>query len=269
MATLEEKYAALKAELGAMGRVGVAFSGGVDSSLLLKVAHDTLGGNAVALSASLRSVPEFERREAAEFCRANSIEQIICEINELELPAFAANLPDRCYHCKLKVLETLKTAAAKRGITQLVEGSNVDDLSDYRPGRRAVIECGVASPLLNAGLTKAEIRELSARLGLSTFDKPAYACLASRIPVGEQITEEKLRRVERAEEYLMSLGIRQMRVRAHNDLARIEVTPESIELLAASPMREELSHRLKALGFRYVSLDLTGYKTGSMNPESV
>ncbi len=267
MPNLDEKYAALKAALARYGKLGVAFSGGVDSTLLLKAAHDALGDNAVALTAHLSAVPEFERREAAEFCASEGIRQIVCELDALSVPAFAANAPDRCYHCKIAVLSALKASAAELGVTTIAEGTNLDDLGDYRPGRRAVLELGVISPLLDAGLTKAEIRALSARLDLPTWDKPAYACLASRIPTGEAITEEKLRRVELAEAFLMEKGFRKLRVRAHGELARIEVAPEDIEALAHTELREAITGRLRALGFRFVALDLTGYKTGSMNPD--
>lgn len=267
MPSLKEKYAFLRENLTGLGRLGVAFSGGVDSTLLLKAAKDVLGENVIALTAKLHSVPEFELCESAKFCESNGIAQVLCEINELEMPEFAQNPPDRCYHCKLKVFSQMKEAAAKLDITHLAEGSNIDDLDDYRPGRRAVLECRVKSPLLDAGLTKADIRELSHQLGLATWDKPAYACLASRIPSGEPITEEKLRMVEKSEGFLISKGIREMRVRIHGDSARIEVAPRNIEKLASPEFRAELVTKLKEFGFRYVSLDLEGYKTGSMNPK--
>ena len=269
MQTIDEKYAALKTALAAYGKLGIAFSGGVDSTLLLKVAREVLGDNAVALTANLSAVPAFERREAAEFCAAEGIRQIVCKLDALAVPEFAANAPDRCYHCKLAVLSALKSAAGEIGILQIAEGTNLDDLGDYRPGRKAVLELVVVSPLLDAGLTKADIRALSARLGLPTWDKPAYACLASRIPSGEAITEEKLRRVENAEAFLMEKGFRQLRVRAHGELARIEVPPEDIDALARREMRQELTERLQSIGFRYVTLDLAGYNTGSMNPKGV
>jgi len=267
MPSLDQKYELLKTTIKNYGKVGVAFSGGVDSTLLLKVAHDVLGENAVALTAALRAVPAFELQEAKDFCAAENIVHILCEINELSLPEFVQNPADRCYYCKRHVLATLGRSAELLGITHILEGTNSDDLGDFRPGRRAVLENGVISPLLDAGLSKQEIRTLSARLGLSTWDKPSYACLASRIAVGEPITEEKLRRVELAEGFLMEYGIRQVRVRAHGEMARIEVLPEQIETLARAGFRQELTKRFKELGFRYVSLDLEGYKTGNMNPE--
>lgn len=267
MRTLEQKFETLQENIKGLGSLAVAFSGGVDSTLLLKVAHDLLSDRAIALTAALRSVPEFELQEARAFCEAEGIRHILQDINELEVPEFSENGPERCYYCKVNVLECLGAAAKEAGFLNVAEGSNTDDLGDYRPGRRAVLEFGVKSPLLEAGLSKAEVRELSARLGLKTWDKPAYACLASRVPSGEPITEDKLRRVEEAEAFLMAKGFRQLRVRVHGDLARIELPPEQIAHLAAPPLREELTAYFKSLGFRYVSLDLAGYKTGNMNPK--
>lgn len=267
MSELEEKYEALKKSLLAYEKVAVAFSGGVDSTFLLKTAHDLLGDKAVAFTAALRSVPAFELEEAKAFCKSEGIWLLVCEMNELAVPEFAANAPDRCYYCKRNILRHMGEETAKLNITNLLEGSNVDDLDDYRPGRRAVLECGVISPLLDAGLTKAEIRALSKALGLPTWDKPAYACLASRIPSGETVTEEKLRKVEAAEAFLMANGFHQMRVRVHGELARIEVPAEDIERLARPEFRKVLTEHFEALGFRYVSLDLGGYKVGSMNPK--
>lgn len=269
MQTLEQKFEALKENIKSLGSLAVAFSGGVDSTLLLKVAHDLLGDSAIALTAALRSVPEFELREARAFCEDEGIRHIIQDVNELEVPAFSENGPERCYYCKVNVLERLGAAAQEAGFLNIAEGSNTDDLGDYRPGRRAVLEFGVKSPLLEAGLSKAEVRELSARLNLKTWDKPAYACLASRVPSGEPITEKKLRQVEEAEGFLMAKGFRQLRVRIHGDLARIELPPEQIASFTTPALREELVAHFQSLGFRYVSLDLAGYKTGNMNPKGV
>lgn len=266
MSEPDNKFEALKSSLAPLGQVAVAFSGGVDSTFLLWTAKQALGEGAVALTARLRSVPEFELRDAGSFCHAQGIRQIVVDIDELSLPAFRDNPPDRCYHCKQNILTHLKKAAGELGVSALAEGSNADDLGDYRPGRRAVLEAGVISPLLEAGMTKTEIRELSRRFGLPTWDKPAYACLASRIPFGEEITEEKLRRVERAEGLLMDLGFREIRVRAHGDMARVESRPEDIQALCRPDVRERLTEALRGLGFRYVSLDLEGYRRGSLNP---
>ncbi len=266
MQTLEEKYEVLKSIIRNYGRVGIAFSGGVDSTFLLKVAHDNLGDSAVAFTAAQRSVPAFELKEADAFCKAEGIRQIVCEINELETKEFVTNPDNRCYYCKKNVLSRICSEAQKLGIMHIAEGSNVDDLGDFRPGRKAVEEFGVSSPLLEAGLSKAEIRELSRQLDLPTWDKPAYACLASRIVRGETITEEKLRMIEKAEGFLMENGFRQMRVRLHGDLARIEVPPENIAELVHPDLRSTITKKFKELGFRYISLDLDGYKMGSMNP---
>ncbi len=267
MAALEEKYEALKRKLGEYESLVLAFSGGVDSTLLLKVAHDVLGDKAVAVTAFLHSVPEFERRESIEFCKSEGIRHIICEINELELAEFVENGSERCYYCKKNIIKALRQKADELGIKHIAEGTNADDMGDFRPGRRAILEEGVLSPLLDAGLTKAEIRELSQRLELPTWNKPAYACLASRISHGETISGEKLRMVEKAEGFLMEKGFYQTRVRVHGGLARIEVSPEDIKKFISEDFRQKVTEKLKTFGFRYVSLDLEGYRTGSMNPK--
>jgi TIGR00268 family protein len=269
MPTSEEKYDILKKTIKNYGKLAIAFSGGVDSTFLLKVAHDVLGENVVAFTAAQRSVPAFELKEADDFCKTEGIRHIVCEINELETPEFAKNPADRCYYCKRNVLSEIFAAAGELGITNIAEGSNYDDLGDFRPGRKAVKEFGALSPLLEAELTKDEIRALSKQLKLPTWDKPAYACLSSRIVRGEVITEEKLRMIEKAEGFLIENGFRQMRVRVHGDLARIEVLPENIEKIAQADFRKTLTERFRELGFRYVSLDLEGYKLGSMNPKGV
>jgi len=257
-----EKLDRLKSLLLEMKNVAVAFSGGVDSTFLLKIAHDVLGDKAAALTARLRSVPAFELRDAEEFCRREGVRQVVLDIDELALPEFVRNPTDRCYYCKRHIMARLLDAA---GEAVLIEGSNADDCFDYRPGARALEELGVRSPLRDAGLTKEEIRQLSRELELDTWDKPAYACLASRIPYGEEITEEKLRRVELAEAVIMGMGFRNIRVRAHEDLARIECAPEDIEILCREENRLRISAPLKELGFRFVAIDLDGYRRGSLN----
>lgn len=262
---LDQKLARLQEDLRQMGRVAVAFSGGVDSTFLLKVAHDTLGDNAVAITA--RSCI-FSRRESAEsldFCRAEGIRQILCPVDELQVEGFADNPPDRCYLCKRALFGTFCRMAEEQQLGRVVEGSNVDDCGDYRPGMRAIAELNIDSPLRRADLTKEEIRLLSRRMELPTWDKPSFACLASRFAYGETITAEKLAMVERAEELLQQLGFRQSRVRIHGMTARIEVLPEELERVMAGEVRTQIVETLRALGFLYVTLDMEGYRMGSMN----
>ena len=262
---LKQKYHLLQENLHELGSVAVAFSSGVDSTLLLKVAHDVLGSQAVAVTARSCSFPHREFAEAREFCRHAGIEQVVLESEELEVPGFAENPPNRCYLCKRELFSKILAFAKGRGLTAVVEGSNLDDLGDYRPGLQAIAELGVKSPLREAGLTKSEIRELSRELGLPTWEKPSFACLASRFVYGEPITRKKLSMVEQAEEFLRELGLRQFRVRIHGSLARIEVESNEIERMAQTEVRERIICRFKALGFLFIALDLEGYHSGSMN----
>ncbi len=275
MMELAGKMDRLRAALQEIGSAAVAFSSGVDSTFLLKVAHEELGNRAVAVTARSCSFPKRELDEAVAFCRTEGIRHEIIDSEELDIPGFVANPPDRCYHCKKAIFGKFLEFARAAGLAAVVEGSNVDDDGDYRPGRRAIRELGrggarpsqvyVASPLHDAGLTKAEIRALSRQMGLPTANKPSFACLASRFPYGERITAEGLARVERAERWLLDagLGLTQLRVRSHGDLARIEVPPDAIPRIAARA--EEIAAALKSFGFAYVALDLQGYRTGSLN----
>ena len=263
--TAEEKLNDLKEILKGYGSVAVAFSGGVDSTFLLKVAHDVLGDRAIALTCSSESFPGRERQEAIAFCKKEGIRQVVTESSELDIPGFRDNPPDRCYLCKKELFGKLLSLASENDIAYVAEGSNMDDLGDYRPGLRAIDELGIKSPLREAGLTKSEIRELSKAMDLPTWSKPSFACLASRFVYGETIDRKKLRMVERAEQFLIDRGFRQVRVRMHGTMARIELPPEEIPRLAESGLREKAAEAFKEIGFSYTSLDLTGYRTGSMN----
>ena len=262
---LQQKYLRLKDILRDLRSVAVAFSAGVDSTLLLFVAHQVLGDHAIAVTAIDASVPERELHEAKEFCALHGISHFICEVNPLQEEGYRHNSPERCYFCKKGIFTALKTVASEHNIAYLAEGSNQDDTGDYRPGMRAARELSVRSPLREAGLAKADIRAISRSLGLPTWNKPAYACLASRFVYGEEISREGLRRIEQAEQFLIEQGFKEERVRVHGDLARIEVPQEDIPKLATAEVREAVSVEFKRLGFKFVTLDMQGYRQGSMN----
>ena len=262
---LLDKYKRLKEFLSALTSAAVAFSGGVDSTLLLYAAKEALGEKAVAVTISSNLFPVREQREAEELCKKLQVRQLIVENPESEMEEFLQNPKNRCYLCKREMFQRVRKTVGELGITEIVEGTNWDDDVDDRPGFRAIQELGILSPLRILRFSKQEIRELSRQFELPTWQKPSYACLASRIPYGEVITEEKLHMIDKAEQLLFSLGFCQLRVRIHGTVARIELLPEEFHKLLKEPTRRIVHEQLKKLGFSYVTLDLMGYRTGSMS----
>ena len=259
------KYEQLKNYLHPLERLVVSFSGGVDSTFLLKAAHDVLGNNVIAVSARSSTFPKRELDEAIAFTESCGIEHVIIDSEELEVEGFSSNPPHRCYLCKTELLGKVRAVADSRGIAHIAEGSNADDDGDYRPGLQAVRECNVLSPLRQVGFTKDEIRRLSKELGLPTWNKQSFACLSSRFPYGETITKERLQRIDLAEQFLIDNGFKQVRVRFHGNLARIETDEAGFQKLTDPELRRRIHSQFKIIGFDYVAMDLLGYRTGSMN----
>lgn len=263
---LNEKYKKLQTILNEMQSVVIGFSGGVDSTLLLKVACDLLGEKAVAVIGKSDTYPANEYHDAVETAKMIGVNLIEIDTKEIDNPAYKKNLYDRCYHCKTELFSKLTAVAREKGIKWVIDGSISDDLSDFRPGLKAKDEQEVRSPLMEAGFTKAEVRELSKFLGLPNWNKPSFACLSSRFPYGFEITNRALRKIEDAESFLRERGFLQVRVRNHDDkTVRIELGPDEIPKITENNIRNELVSFLKKIGFTYITLDLQGYRTGSMN----
>ena len=261
----KQKLDRLKAYIGEMESLAVGFSGGVDSSFLLYVAHEVLGDRVIAVTETDAFVPERESDEAKEFCEKYGIRQIVFTADMLSVEEYRNNSPDRCYICKRRIFSEIKRIAEENGISDVAEGSNLDDTGDYRPGMKAAEELSVKCPLKDVGFTKSDIRLISKAMDLPTWSKPSYACLASRFVYGEEITADKLRMIDKAEQFLIELGFLEERVRLHGSIARIEVPGKDISRLASDEIREEVFKKFKEIGFTFVTLDMGGYRTGSMN----
>lgn len=257
------KYEMLKEILNDLGRVVVAFSGGTDSTLVLKVAQEVLGNNVVAITCISASLPSADRAEAEQIARQIGVKHILIQSEETSDPEYLANTPNRCFFCKKETFGKLTAYAEQNRFQTIVDGTNADDIGDYRPGHQAAHDYKVRSPLLEAGFTKAEVRQLSKKLGLPNWNKPAAACLASRIPYGTIITREALLQIEHAEAFLHGLGLRQLRVRHHGQVARIEAEPGDFRHLLEH--RDEVVEKLKSIGYAYITLDMAGFRSGSMN----
>ena len=264
---IKEKFDRLKDILRKLEKVSIAFSGGVDSTFLLKAARDVLGAeNVLAVTALSETTPRHEKEDADHFARVFGIEHMVIRTRELDIRDFVRNPSDKCYICKKSRFEILSQFAGEHGFTNVADGENMDDGLDFRPGSRAARELGVRSPLREAGMTKSDIRVLSKEFGLATWDKPSYACLASRIPYHQEITAEKLKQIDDAEIFLRELGLSpQLRVRHHGDIARIELDRSDFDKISDKNLRSQIVEHLRSLGFQYVTLDLEGYGMGSLN----
>lgn len=262
---MTEKLRKLRELLSGMNKAIVAFSGGVDSAFLLKIAHEVMGDRVIAVTAESPIHPSIDLEDAQKIVGAIGAKHLIIRTREMAKEEFLENPPHRCYICKLTIFSAIQQIASTQGIHIILDGSNKDDDDDYRPGMQALKELGVRSPLKEAGFTKKEIRQLSQRLDLHTWNKPAMACLASRIPYGQRITVDKLKRIDKAENYLRKQGFKEVRVRDHNDLARIEVSPNRIGLLIKTSTLEPIAQTLKSFGYQYITVDMEGYRTGSLN----
>lgn len=262
---LEEKFQLLKDNIKKAGSAAIAFSGGVDSTFLVKVAHEVLGDKLIAVTATSSTYPERELKEAIKYAKDMGVKHLIISSEELDIEGFESNPKNRCYYCKKELFTKIKNVAKENAVEYVFDGSNLDDKGDYRPGMQAAMELAVVSPLKEANLTKADIRELSQQLGLPTWDKPSFACLSSRFPYGKKITIPKLKMVEEAEQFLLDMGIRQVRVRHHGEIARIEVSPEERVKFFDATVMDTIGEKFKKIGFTYVTLDILGYRTGSMN----
>lgn len=263
---MEEKLEKLKKYLKNLKNVAIAFSGGVDSSFLLKVAKDVLGDNVLAITLASPLFPKEEITEAQRFAQSLNVRHILIEdFTILNNEDFLKNIPERCYICKKYNFQKILEIAKENNVKYVLDGSNADDINDYRPGKQALKELNILSPLLELGFTKNEIRELSKKLLLPTYDKPSLACLATRIPYGEKIDLEKLKRIEEGEKFIRKLGFSQVRLRDHGDIARIEIETENFTLILEEKRKQEIINKLKELGYKFITIDLEGYKTGSMN----